>query len=113
MKRIVLCNLLLLSALAWAGTNPNPADYTTRVHVRASRMAPDGGARWQELDVVIDGKSYELVSDDVPNTLLALGDYKAKLVKDEHRAAYESYQVYEFLFPDQKTRKFIVIGKTE
>jgi hypothetical protein len=44
---------------------------------------------------------------------LALGDYKAKLVKDEHESAYDSYQVYEFLLPDKKTRKFVVVGQSE
>ena len=44
---------------------------------------------------------------------MAPGDYKAKLVKDEHLTAYESTQIYEFLFPDKKTRKFIVVGETE
>jgi hypothetical protein len=113
MKKITLGTLLLFSALVWAGTIPNPADYAINVHVSASRMLPESGARWQELSVVINGKNYQLVSDDVPNMLLALGDYKAKLVKDEHKAAYESYQIYEFLFPDQKTRKFVVVGQTE
>ena len=47
------------------------------------------------------------------NALLALGDYKAKLVRDDHRSAYDSFQVYEFLFADNKTRKFEVIGMTE
>jgi hypothetical protein len=45
--------------------------------------------------------------------LLALGDYKAKLVKDEHKTTYGSNQVYEFLFPDKKTRQFTVVGQTE
>jgi hypothetical protein len=44
---------------------------------------------------------------------LALGDYKAKLVKDEHKKTYESLQEYEFLLPDKKTRKFSVVGQTE
>ena len=113
MKKITLGTVLLFCAFAWAGTSPNPADYPTNVHVSASRIVPESGARWQELSVVIDGKKFELVSDDVPNMLLALGDYKARLVKDEHKVVYESYQIYEFLFPDQKTRKFIVVGQTE
>jgi len=44
---------------------------------------------------------------------LALGDYKAKLVRDEHKTSYESAQVYEFLFPDKKTRRFEVVGQSE
>jgi len=45
--------------------------------------------------------------------LLALGDYKAKLVKDDHKTPYESIRMYEFQFPDKKTRKFAVAGQTE
>lgn len=112
MKKIALA-LLLLCSLAWAGPIPNPAEYTVNIHVSASRMVPEHGARFQGLNVVIDGKKYELESEYASNVLLALGDYKAKLVKDEHKVTYESYQVYEFLFPDQRTRKFIVVGQTE
>jgi len=45
--------------------------------------------------------------------LLSLGDYRAKIVRDDHRVTYESYKMYEFLFSDQKTRRFIVVGQTE
>lgn len=115
MKTTALAVLLLFSAFAWAGENPNPADYTVNVHVSASRMVTEGAnfVHRQMLSVVIDGKKYELESEGAPNILLALGDYKAKLVKDEHKVSYDSYQVYEFLFPDQKTRKFIVVGQTQ
>jgi hypothetical protein len=113
-KKIALA-ILLLSAFAWAGTNPNPAEYTIDVHVSASRMVIEGRSisYWQKLNVVIDGKKYELESDFPPNTLLALGDYKARLLKDEHRGKHDSFQVYEFLLSDQKTRKFMVIGQSE
>lgn len=66
----------------------------------------------QQLNATIDGKKYELRASSI-NALLALGDYKAKLVRDDHRTAYDSYRVYEFLFPDNKTRKFQVVGVTE
>jgi hypothetical protein len=66
----------------------------------------------QRLEVTIDGKKYELRARGI-NALLALGDYKAKLVRDEHRSPYDSYQVYEFLFPDKKTRRFEVVGHWE
>jgi hypothetical protein len=111
--KIILAILLLLPAFAWAGTNPNPPDYTISVHVRASRLVLEAGAWLEKLDVVISGKKYELLSDPGSNSLLTLGDYKAKLVKDEHRSAYESVQIYEFLFPDDKIRKFTVVGQIE
>jgi len=114
MKRISLfASLFLVSALAWAGSDTNPAEFTITIHVAASRMVPEAGARFERLEAVIDGKKYELESDSAPNMLLSLGDYKARVVKDDHKVAYESYKVYEFLFPDNKTRKFIVVGQME
>jgi hypothetical protein len=109
-KIVTLAALLLLSAPVWAGGDPNPAEYTVNVHVSSSSTAH----YLQELNVVIDGKHYNLESETTfANRLLALGDYKAKLAQDQHTTAYDSYQVYEFLFPDKKTRKFIVVGQTE
>ena len=110
MKKITLTLLLLLSAFTLAGSNPNPADYTVNVHVSRSRNR--GG---QRLNAVIDGKKheFEVYGGGGGAMLLALGDYKAKLVKDEHKGTYDSLQIYEFLFPDQKTRKFLVVGLTE
>jgi hypothetical protein len=72
------------------------------------------------LAVIIEGKKYELESAalfkanlEAGVTLLALGDYKAKLVQDIHNTTYESSQAYEFLFTDKKTRKFFVVGQSE
>src|SRR5271155_4876770 len=104
MRKIAIAILLFLCAQAWAEENANPGDYTVKVHVGSSTL--DHG--FQFLTVVIGGKHYNLVSDIAPNALLALGNYQAKLVKDEHKTSYESHQVYEFLFPDKKTRKFDV-----
>jgi hypothetical protein len=107
-KKITLA-ILLFSALAWAGGDPNPAEYTVNVHVSSSNIDLNGT---QMLDVVIDGKKYELRSELPIRRLLTLGDYKAKLVTKDHKTAYESFQVYEFLFPD-KTRQYDVVGQTE
>jgi hypothetical protein len=111
MHKLTLPILLLLSIFAHA-SDPKPADYTTTIHVSATRIAIAARAV-QELDVTIDGRKYELASELSLNQLLTLGDYKAKLVKDDHRSTYDSYQVYEFLFPDGKTRKFDVVGQVE
>jgi hypothetical protein len=110
MKKIVLAIFLFLSAHAWAAADPNPADYTVNIHVSSSSI--DNGGR-EGLNVVINRKNYELLCECAPNSLLALGDYKAKMVKDEHKTTYDSLQVYEFLFPDNKTRRFEVVGQTE
>ena len=64
-----------------------------------------------ELGVIISGKKYCL--SGVGNGLLSVGDYKARLVKDEHRTSYQSVQTYELLYPDNKTGKYNVIGQSE
>ena len=102
--------LLMIFAFTLAlAENSNPDDYTVNIHVSASRM--DRG--YQQLEVVIDGKKVELESELALNRLFALGDYKAKLVQDEHKSSYDSIQTYEFLFLDKKTRKFLVNGRSE
>jgi hypothetical protein len=106
-KKITIA-ILLFSPLALAAGNTNPTGYTVNVHVSSSSMDPHGV---QLLDVVIDGKKYELKSELPIGRLLALGDFKAKLVTNR-KTAYESFQVYEFLFPD-KTRQYDVVGQTE
>jgi hypothetical protein len=111
-KKIALAALLLVSTFAWAGSIPNPSDYSVNVHVSASYMVVQPGLNIQKVDAVIDGRKYELKSY-AGDMLLVLGDYKAKLVRDQHRGTYDSLQVYEFLFSDQKTRKFTVIGQKE
>ena len=73
----------------------------------------------QKLTVVTDGKKYELAAptctnlEDKVELLSVLGDYKAKLVRNEHKTTYESTQVYEFLFPNKKTRKLKLGGQIE
>lgn len=110
MRKITLAILLFLSAHAWATDNPNSAEYAVTIHVSSSNLAVGGR---QDLSVVIDEKKYELLCECATGTILALGDYKAKLFKDEHKTAYDSIQVYEILFADKKTRRFEVVGQTE
>jgi hypothetical protein len=112
MKTAALFVLLLVAALATlAPAAPAPDEYSITVHVTSSYTLGGGG---QGLDVVIHAKKYQLGGAPIKGpSILALGDYKAKLIKDEHPTAYESYQEYEFLFPDNKTKKFGVIGQSE
>jgi hypothetical protein len=114
-KKTSVAILLLSSVCVWAALDPNPAEYAINVHVSASHLViePTSTAYVQKLCVVIDGKKYELEGPGDGAMLLALGDYKTKLVRNEHKGTYSSLQVYEFLFPDQKTRKFTVVGQTE
>jgi len=109
MKKMALVVLLLFSALAWAGAEPNPADYNLNLHVSSSRLNDRGLVR---LKVIIDGKNYELEGSDAP---LALGDYKAKTVEFRVKGAhsYDVYGKYEILFSDKKTRTYILVGVME
>jgi hypothetical protein len=122
MKKIALF-ILMMSTFSWAG--PNPDEYPINIRVCSSHWVREvvtyGSMGFQKLDVTIDGKKYELEAvspGDIQNTrsgvpVLALGDYKAKLVKDGQKTTYELSQIYEILLPDQKTRKFVVVGQTE
>jgi hypothetical protein len=110
MKKSALFVLLLLATLAPAA--PAPQEYSINVHVTSSFVVAGSGLGPQMLDVIIEGKKYEL-SSPYNGYLLGLGDYTAKLIKDEHKSTYESLQTYEFLFPDKKTRKFQVVGQSE
>jgi hypothetical protein len=115
--------LLLAPALAWAEKPaPNPADYTIAVHVQFSRLTLNCGdvtngssiCRWmQHLTVLIDGKKYELDGAIKSVDLLRVGDYKAKVLKEETKRAYEYSRTYEFLFPDGSTRDYYVAGESE
>ncbi len=117
MKRIALATLLLAQVLAWAAKPaPNPADYTITVHVQSSRLTK-GILRpvlWaQHLTVSIDGKKYELEGGYNLEDVVRVGDYKAKIAKDETKQAYEYRREYEFLFADGITREYYVVGEGE
>ena len=116
MKQIVLCMLILFTFVR-AALSQNAC--TINIHVTSSYVVAspgrfEGAYSAQKLDVLVDVKKYELTAS-VPNKggLLKPGDYKARLVRDEHQSAYEASQEYEFQFPDKKTRKFFVSGQTE
>jgi hypothetical protein len=121
MRKILLLSVLL-GAVSWAVAQSN--DYPINVHVRSSHwnMEPSlmDSRPVLRLQVVIEGKNVELAAPATLNanfqagvTLLLPGDYKARLVQDVHKTAYESSQAYEFLLPDKKTRKFVVVGLSE
>jgi hypothetical protein len=110
MKTAALVVLLLLGMLAPAARTQE--EYPITVHVTSSYFQGGVYGRQQEWDVVIDGKKYSLAGGTTAS-LLALGDYKAKLVKELHKTTYESYREYELLLPDKKTRKFVVVRQSE
>lgn len=116
MKQCFFALVLLCSVSVWAAPPAKQAEYNINVHVSASRMVKhsESAPHYQQLDVSIDGKKYELESTLAVQKLLMLGDYKARLVTDEHgKGDFDSWQVYEFQFPDKRTREFLVIGSSE
>jgi len=107
---------LLFSVLSWGASDQD--QYSVNVHVVSSHwVLGTGSAAAIELNTVINGKKIVLEVAASPNPfdaeLLAPGDYKARLVRDVHKTAYESSQIYELLFPDKKTKKFTVVGISE
>jgi hypothetical protein len=125
MKKVLLMVLLFLPALGWAEKPAtNPADFTVAVHVQSSRIEADcsdvtNGTSvcfWnQHLKVTIDGKKYELVGNRAKKIwyVLRLGDYKAKVLKEDTSRNYEYQRSYEFLFSDGATGDFQVMGESE
>jgi hypothetical protein len=121
MKRIAIAGLLFLTAVA--ATKPQE-EYSVKVHVFSSRVFTD--PRMDEtpeisqmLGVMIDGRKYDLEGPPIKKpdrksiTLLALGDYRAKLVVDEHDTAYEFARAYEVLLPDNKKVRLFVVAQSE
>jgi hypothetical protein len=103
MKTAALFVLLLAATLAPAA--PAPDDYSINVHVTSSYIIYAGSAGGLGLDVVINAKKYQLGGDTFKGgAILALGDYKAKLVKDEHPTAYETLRNTSFSSPTVKPR---------
>jgi len=97
---------LLICTPMFAGTKVNPADYTLTAHVTCSFERGNS----ERIVVDLDGKQMELVSNNDAFLPLALGDYKARLLKDESPDAYEVKRQYEVLLPDGKVRAFLVSG---
>jgi hypothetical protein len=111
---IVVCTHRALGAEA----KNDPSQYPLTVHVSAAASASPSNYAVEILTVTIDGKHYQLAGTGYSGKvccsgLIDLGDYHAKLTKDQHKTSYESLQQYEILFPDGSTRRFDVIAQSE
>jgi hypothetical protein len=124
MARVFVFLILLSSASMFAQeAKPNPNDYKVNVRVRSSLLAfMCGGVSMgssscssnQQLKVEIDGKTYDLLSQDHSHVaLLRTGNYKARLLKEDTKLAHEYTRTYELLFPNGDTRKYRVTGEYE
>jgi len=118
MKRTIAIISFLCFAVAGAAAQKpaknDPSQYLIAVHVSASEsdLSNPGGAT-QTLTVTIAGKHYLLRGFLISADLIDPGDYRAKLITDEHKASYLTRQEYEFLFPDGKTWRCGLVRESE
>jgi hypothetical protein len=114
MKRVLIAILFMAPALACAEKKPLPdaANYTVTVHVQSSQVIETMGNLAQRLDVLIDGKKYELQALPAAQ-VLPVGGYKARIAKDKISPNHEYSREYEFLFADGTTRRYNVVGESE
>lgn len=126
---VALLSLFLLSSHAVLGADKkiDPNQFPLAVHVSASTYPPQSPAwgspiaGWYEIiTATINGKHYQLQgptsnpkAQGCCNGLIDPGDYRGRLVKNEHITTYESLQEFEILFPDGTTRRFDVIAQSE
>ncbi len=125
MKKALLFALILIPALAWPEKpKANPADFTIDVHVQSSRTmarcnsaTPYAGScgEYQQLSVIIDGKEYELEGNYMPRKayVLHVGDYKAKVLKEDTSLSYGDRRTYQFIFPDGQTAEYLLTGESD
>jgi len=113
MNKIALAATLLMAPPLTVAETPNPADFAIVVHVQSSRLGVTHDGISQDLTATIDGKHYVLEGSPTHQDLLRLGDYKAKLIRQDESRPYEYRWVYQFLFADGKTREFLVIGEDQ
>jgi hypothetical protein len=120
MRLSVLLFVLLTSSGTWTQSSAQTATFDLRVvsaylEDECSEVDQGNSICRQALHLRVEDSqhSLELVSSrgKTPFTLLALGVYKARLVKDEHSKPFLSSRVYELLYPDGSAERFDVVGE--
>jgi hypothetical protein len=126
---LILCLAFCASAVHAQDQQPSSASAPAvgamvNVHVTASHVDRCWGTGCPDtlyIDVVINGKKYELEGNANgdrklkvrPDSVLAPGDYQAKLTKDEPSVTGMFFQVYELLLPGGDTWEGTVSGISE
>jgi len=112
MRRSIALLILLSPFLcAHAKSKPNPADYAITVHVTGSHLIDRGGYTCESIDTIVDGQRYLMRNINCQQTyVFQLGDYPARIVKEDKIHTYELMRIYEFLLPDGQTRQFQISG---
>ncbi len=122
MKSALFVIFLMVPALALAvKPKPNPADYTIVVHVRSAKLVNTRDTDFEKsicnaelrLVVLINGNKFELQDQRANCSVIHVGDYKAKIAKEDTSHSYSYTRSYEILFPDGSTRTYRVVGESE
>lgn len=123
MKTLVaILFLVVSSAFARAVDAPNPADYTMKVHISASRLKTECVQRICRnllyADSILNGKKLRLSGNAVQIKmtlmLIAPGDYAAKLIKDVRNSDGSLLnQEYDLLLPDKIVWQCFTVGISE
>lgn len=119
MTPLILAALLLFQTKVdyrHDGKKADPADFTVPVHVQASHRvyvtSSGNGAAALRIDVLIEGKKYEL-ERNLTSVLLNPGDYKARISKDKAKLPEELDREYDLLMSDGTFEIFQVVGESE
>jgi len=115
--RIAVLFLFFMSAAVYAQQLTHSA-YQLKVHVVSSKVSGScatkrTGFNCAVLNVTIDGKKYRLEGNCGSVNVLRVGDYPARIVKDEAEGPAAYRREYEFLFADGETGRYQVVGESE
>jgi hypothetical protein len=131
MKRLLLVVTLVLAisagdAAVWASPATDPSSFTLNIHVSKSTLeiVPDGklNSLGQRLDVTIDGRHLVLEGNQIVGKkkiiggavwLLPVGDYKARIKKEDTAPNGAYWREYEILLKDGSTWDCYVFGESE
>ncbi len=117
MKRSILFAIFAaafaITASTYAAHAADPKDFPIKVHVSSSEQQGSGMQQHQVLRVVIDGKKYQLIALNSMPWALPVGEYQARITKDEPIKGGQYERRYELLFPDGTTAQYEVGGESE
>lgn len=116
-SQIFLLMLLATTASAQTDTTAYPLTATVEgSHIAIQCDEMKGSSLcipYLQISALINGRHLELQGGVAKDGILVLGDYKARLVSDQHKKQYHSNQLYELQYPDGSTEKFGVIGESK
>lgn len=129
MKRLLVTLVLaILTGAAVGSASPatDPSSFTVNLHVSKSALeiVPEGklNTLGQRLDVTIDGRHLLLEGDAIAGKkkiiggevwLLPVGDYKARIKKEDTAPNGVYWRQYEILLKDGSTWDCYVFGESE